>query len=147
MQREALAWCLAKLKASDQSEAQLRQSLLAKGFDEDSAEAALAWLKQRRLLDDARTGARRVELIARRKGGLLLAEQELSRLGIEGEAASAALEEWSPEEEKDRGRALLQARLKPGDGPPRAARILASRGYDEEMIRDLIAERFPDWEG
>jgi SOS response regulatory protein OraA/RecX len=147
VQREALAWCLAKLKASDQSEAQLRQGLLAKGFLEEDIEASLGWLKQRRLLDDSRTGARRVELVARRKGGLLLAEQELARLGIEGEAAQEALADWSPAEEKQRGRALLLARLKPGDGPPRAARLLASRGYEEEMIRDLIAEMFPDWEG
>lgn len=140
---ESLSWCLKRLSRSDQTERQLRDSLARRGAEEEEVDQALAWLKARGLLSDQRTGARHVEVARSRR---LMGEEgirsELESMGLDPVAFLSESEEEEAEEE--RAKTLLQARLKPGDGPAKAARVLASKGFGEEVIRSVLASRYPE---
>jgi SOS response regulatory protein OraA/RecX len=121
--------------------------LEGQGFDREESQAALSWLKSRGLLNDERTAERHAEkALLHRRMGLAAAEAELEALGVSPEVKERALETWRTATEADRAKELLQAKLKPGDGPAKAARLLAGKGYDEDTIREALSERFPELE-
>lgn len=119
----------------------LRMKLLAKGHDEDAADYALAWLKERNMLDDAAYAENLVEEYARRGYGLMRIRQELNKRGIDRETAETALAAFSPDKEKIA--ALLRQRLK-GNVSNRkeidkAVAALRRRGFSWPDIRDALA--------
>ena len=120
----------------------LRDKLLGKGHDEEAADYALAWLTERRLLDDAAYAESVVRSYARRGYGAARIRQELTRRGVDRGTAEAALLGYAPEPAQLR--ALLDKRLR-GDVSDRkeidkAVAALQRRGFSWQEIRDALAE-------
>ena len=75
----------------------LRDKLLDKGHDEEAVDYALAWLMERRLLDDAAYAESVVRGYARKGYGAMRIRQELTRRGVDRETAEAAMQSFSPD--------------------------------------------------
>ena len=107
----------------------LRDKLLGKGHDEEAADYALAWLTERRLLDDAAYAESVVRSCARKGYGAMRIRQELTRRGVGRETAEAAMQGFSP----DRAQlcALLDKRLR-GD--------VSDRKEIDKAFKELKAE-------
>ena len=95
----------------------LRDKLLDKGHDEEAADYALAWLTERRLLDDAAYAESVVRGYTRKGYGEMRIRQELGRRGVDRETADAAMQQFSPD--RAQLHALLDKRLR-GDVSDRA---------------------------
>ena len=140
--RDALDAAAKQLSYRALSASLLRDKLLDKGHDEESADYALAWLAERNLLDDAAFAESVVRSYERRGYGLQRIRQELTRRGVDRETADAALDGWSA----DRAQmlALLDKRLK-GDVSDKkeldkAVAALQRRGFGWQDIRDALKE-------
>lgn len=139
--RAALDAAAKQLSYRALSEKMLRDKLLDKGHDEQATDYALAWLAERRLLNDAAYAESVVRSCARKGYGQMRIRQELTRRGIDRETAKAALQDFSP----DRAQlvALLDKRLR-GDVSDRreidkAVAFLQRRGFSWQDIRDALA--------
>ncbi len=120
----------------------LRDKLLDKGHDEESADYALAWLAERSLLDDAAFAESVVRSYARKGYGAARIRQELTRRGVSREDAETAMQTFSP----DRAQilALLDKRLR-GDLSDRreidkAVAALQRRGFSWGDIKGALEE-------
>ncbi|HIX10357.1 MAG: regulatory protein RecX [Clostridiaceae bacterium] len=130
----------------------LRDKLLEKGHSEDAVEYALAWLTERRLLDDAAYAESVVRGYKRRGYGAMRIRQELTRRGVDRETAEAAMQSFSADREQLCS--LLDKRLH-GDVSDRreidkAVAALQRRGFSWGEIRDALAaygSSLPEEEG
>ena len=140
--RAALDAAARQLSYRALSAATLRDKLIEKGHSEDAADYAVAWLIERRLLDDAAYAESVVRGYARRGYGAARIRQELTRRGVDRGTAEAALLGYVPEPAQLR--ALLDKRLR-GDVSDRkeidkAVAALQRRGFSWQEIRDALAE-------
>lgn len=140
--RAALDAAARQLSYRALSAAALRDKLIEKGHSEDAADYAVAWLIERRLLDDAAYAESVVRGYARRGYGAARIRQELTRRGVDRGTAEAALLGYAPEPAQLR--ALLDKRLR-GDVSDRkeidkAVAALQRRGFSWQEIRDALAE-------
>lgn len=120
----------------------LYEKLTEKGFSEQEAAYAVAWMTEHRLLDDTAYAAGVVRSCTRKGYGAPRIRQELTRRGIEREIADAVLQDFSP----DPGvlHALLEKRLH-GDVSDRrqvekAVAALQRRGFGWNEIRQALAD-------
>lgn len=123
------------------SEKMLREKLLDKGHEEHAVEYAIAWLSERKLLDDTAYAESVVRSYARRGYGAMRIRQELKRRGVSRETTEAAMQTFSPNEAQII--ALLDKRLR-GDTSDRrevdkAVAALQRRGFGWQEIRDALA--------
>jgi regulatory protein len=119
-QPEALAVATRALARREHSRRSLRERLLRARVSAEEADTVVEELVRLGLLDDARFARERARVLAERGKGDAAIRFELDREGVgeaEIEAAVAALD---PERE-------------------RAARLLASRGFDEDVVAALVA--------
>ena len=140
--RAALDAAARQLSYRALSAAALRDKLIEKGHSEDAADYAVAWLIERRLLDDAAYAESVVRSYARRGYGAARIRQELTRRGVDRGTAEAALLGYVPESAQLR--ALLDKRLR-GDVSDRkeidkAVAALQRRGFSWQEIRDALAD-------
>ena len=140
--RAALDAAARQLSYRALSAAALRDKLIEKGHSEDAADYAVAWLIERRLLDDAAYAESVVRSYVRRGYGAARIRQELTRRGVDRGTAEAALLGYVPEPAQLR--ALLDKRLR-GDVSDRkeidkAVAALQRRGFSWQEIRDALAE-------
>ena len=140
--RAALDAAARQLSYRALSAAALRDKLIEKGHSEDAADYAVAWLIERRLLDDAAYAESVVRSYARRGYGAARIRQELTRRGVDRGTAEAALLGYAPEPAQLR--ALLDKRLR-GDVSDRkeidkAVAALQRRGFSWQEIRDALTE-------
>ena len=140
--RAALDAAARQLSYRALSAAALRDKLIEKGHSEDAADYAVAWLIERRLLDDAAYAESVVRSYARRGYGAARIRQELTHRGVDRGTAEAALLGYAPEPAQLR--ALLDKRLR-GDVSDRkeidkAVAALQRRGFSWQEIRDALAE-------
>lgn len=140
--RAALDAAARQLSYRALSAAALRDKLIEKGHSEDAADYAVAWLIERRLLDDAAYAESVVRSYARRGYGAARIRQELTRRGVDRGTAEAALLGYAPEPAQLR--TLLDKRLR-GDVSDRkeidkAVAALQRRGFSWQEIRDALAE-------
>jgi len=134
---------LAKMARSAQ---QVQQYLLRKGFDAQAAEKAVARLLEQHYLDDALYA----EMIVRERGqfdgmgraGLLT---QLKRAGISGEIANEALQDITPQWERERALQLLEklqkqyrGEMDPDKKKRRIAAAMARKGYRPALIAELL---------
>jgi SOS response regulatory protein OraA/RecX len=124
---------LRALRTRDLSVAELEQRLARRGVSEEDATAAIATLARTGLLDDARLAERRAAGLAERGEGDGLIRHRLRSLGIDRELVEEAIARLEPEVE--RARRIAERR---GYGS-RTARFLATKGFSEETVRDLVA--------
>jgi len=123
---------------------ELRRKLIAKGFSEDAAKAAI----ERARAEGWQSDARYAEALARTRVeagyGPLRIDQELSRQGIAPELRAAAL---APFEGEWRARAEAVRRRRFGAAPPkdfreraRQARFLQYRGFAPGLVRAVVGD-------
>lgn len=140
--RSALADAVRLLEARDFTRAELLARLALRGHAEPEAEAAVAGLERRGFVRDARVAERAVELGRTRRGvGLAKLRAELEGRATDPEVVERATEEY---DERAVAEAVLAARFPGGGDPAKAARLLASRGFDEETVRAVVESRWPE---
>jgi SOS response regulatory protein OraA/RecX len=134
----ALAKVLRKLRAGDRFEAEIRELLTP--YSPETAERVMGFVKQHRLLSDERTAE---NLATRRSkvGGDRL-RQELESRGASTEVIEKAMP--SEVEQKYRIDSLLHSRFSATGDRAKAARWLASRGFDEDAVRSAVESYFGD---
>ncbi len=144
---ESLRLCIKWLRSGDLTEAELRKRLLAKNRPDEEIESALEAVKSRKWQSDERVIERVKETSAQRLEGRAKIESRLAKKGLEEEEVQEAVSGLDEDSEREKARACLRQKLKGGESPAKAARILASRGFEEEAIRGVLEEFFPDWQG
>lgn len=126
------------LASRDKTRAQVVQGLERRGYTPEEVRAAVERAQALGYLDDRRVAQRkaRAELVGGWAGDALLGRLTQAGLpeSLSREAIAEAAQElgWSP---LDAARGLLTARHLTG---ARAARFLASRGFDEDVVERLV---------
>jgi regulatory protein len=143
-QARALGRALRRARASDvalralarreRSRAELEQRLARAGVRVGDREATLERASEAGLVDDARFAEMRARLLAERGAGDLLVLQDLERHGVDEAVAREAVAGLEPESARATRIAGARGRTS------RTLRYLASRGFGEESLDDLIAE-------
>jgi SOS response regulatory protein OraA/RecX len=90
-------------------------------------------LRHAGLVDDTRYAEERARVLAERGKGDAAIRFELERAGVDTAAIEAALGGLEPE--RERAAALVARR----GASPATARLLASRGFGEEVVTALVA--------
>src|SRR5262249_8249412 len=98
-------------------------------------DATLAALERAGVLDDARAARGRAKALAERGSGDAMIRDDLERRGVFGDVLDDAIAALEPELE--RARRLVGA----DGGGHRAARRLAARGFDEDVVAAVVAPR------
>jgi regulatory protein len=124
---------LRALRTRDLSVAELERRLAERGVAEEDAADAISTLARTGLVDDARLAERRAAALAERGAGDALIRDRLRALGIERELAEEAITSLEPEAER-----AARVIVRRGRGP-RTARFLASKGFSEEIVREVVA--------
>ena len=131
--REALAIATRALARREHSRRGLRERLLRGGVAADDAESVLEELAQASLLDDGRFAREKARVLAGRGKGDGAIRFELERAGVSAAEIEQALASLEPE--RERAEALVSRR----GASVATARLLAGRGFDEELVAALVA--------
>ena len=129
----ALETALGVLRRRDRSAAELAARLEARGVAPAERERALETLGRAGLVDDERVARGRATLLAERGNGDALIRHDLEQRGLPAEAVEAALSALAPELE--RAAAVVARR----GASVRTARLLAARGFAEEVVAGVVA--------
>jgi regulatory protein len=133
----ALGVAVRVLARREYSRRGLRQRLERNGFGPAAVEAVVDELQEAGLLDDVRFAAERARVLAERGRGDAAIRAELEREDVEAAAIEAALAELEPE--RQRAERVVSRR---GAGPA-TARLLAGRGFDEDVVAATVAHGRP----
>ena len=131
---EAITAATAALRHRDHSARTLDERLERRGVAPAEREAALETLERAGLVDDVRFAGGRARTLAERGWGDTAIRADLERQGLAGGAVAEAVEALEPEHERAREHGARRG------GGLRAARWLASRGFDAEALESLVAE-------
>jgi SOS response regulatory protein OraA/RecX len=131
---EAVARAARALRARDRTARELDDRLARTGVRAPDRVQAIATLERAGLVDDERVAAARAAALAERGRGDAAIRWELERVGVAPDVVERALEQLAPEPERA---ALLFERE--GSGP-RAAGLLARRGFDADTIEALAPD-------
>ncbi len=104
------------------------------GIPPHEREAVLVRAERAQLVDDARFAEQRAHLLAARGNGDALILADLERQGVAFDVAREAVDALAPEHERASG--IVEAR----GASARTARYLASRGFSDELVADLVAD-------
>jgi regulatory protein len=132
--REALAVATRALARREHSRRSLQERLLRAGVTPEDAEGAIQELCHAGLVDDARFAQERARVLAERGKGDAVIRFELERASVGSAEIEQALASVEPE--RERAEALVSRR----GATPATARLLAGRGFDEELVTALIAQ-------
>ena len=132
-QAEALAVAMRALARREYSRRGLRERLGRAGISAEDARAVVEELRERGLLDEGRFADERARVLAERGRGDGAIRFELEREGLEAEAIEAAVGELEPERERAERLVLHRG------ASPATARLLASRGFDEDVVTGAVA--------
>jgi SOS response regulatory protein OraA/RecX len=129
---------LAALQRRDLSERELEQRLRRRGISPRESEETISELVENGLVDDARLGRARAQLLAERGAGNEAIRHDLLRRGLAAPEVEAAFEALEPEPVRaERVAASL-------GGGVRAARVLARKGFSVDSIESAVAEVIAD---
>jgi SOS response regulatory protein OraA/RecX len=106
--------------------------------DEATALRVCDRCRQSGWLSDERVAQRTVELSTKRHLGKLRVEQEMEQRQVAPEAQAQVLEELNPESELDRALAALSSYRAKKRTPQSAARWLAGRGFEAEVVIQAV---------
>jgi SOS response regulatory protein OraA/RecX len=121
------------LARRDFSERGLRDRLERAGIDPTETERVVARLRGEGILNEARFAANRARALAEQGKGDAAIRFDLEAQGLPGELIEAALGELEPE--RERAERIVGGRNR----GPATARLLASRGFDEDVIEAAVA--------
>ena len=130
---DALAAATRALARRDYSERGLRERLTRAGVEAGELEETIVELRGVGLLNDERFVGRRARALAERGKGNAAIRFDLRRHGVDAELVEEALAGLEPE--RERAARILSRH----GGGPKTARLLASRGFDREVV-ELAAE-------
>jgi regulatory protein len=130
----ALAIATRALARREHSEHTLRERLRRAGIASEGADAAIEELRRTGLLNETRFAAERARVLAERGRGDSAIRHELEGDGLEAEEIEVAMAELEPERER-----AAQLVLRRG-ATPATARLLAGRGFDEDVVAATIAQ-------
>ena len=133
MRDEALAVATRALARREHSRRSLGERLQRAGIEESEAEEVLAELERLGLLDDGRFALERARVLAERGKGDAAIRFELERSGVSASAVEEALARLDPE--RERAERLVGRR----GATPAMARLLARRGFDEDVVAAVVA--------
>ena len=142
--RAARLAALKQLNRRDYGARELRERLVARGFEPTAAAAAVAGLVAEKLVDDARFAEHFVAYHANRGQGPVRIAHRLREAGVAGEEITAAVDanglDW-------RRRCAETRRKRFGEKLPatwaergRQARFLSQRGYSADQIRAAVGK-------
>ena len=140
---------LALLSRRDYTSIELESRLIDKGFDQDAARAAIADLRTRGVVDDARVAAAHVRTAGRVKGrGRMRIARELTARGLSRDMVDEALRAVDPADELASIRKILDRKRWPAH-PTRAERQkmyrhLMGRGFPSDLISKALGSRVED---
>lgn len=141
------------LAVRPRSAAELARRLRMKGYEPEIGEEVINRLRGLGMIDDAAfAGMLARDRVRLKPQGARRLANELRAKGVDDETARAAIRETMAGEQTDERqmarRAAEKWRPRAGEEPARARRrlhgYLARRGFDGEIIRDIIDERLPD---
>jgi SOS response regulatory protein OraA/RecX len=131
--QRALGAALRALRAADHTRASLDARLVQRGVGEEERRTVIAIVERAGLVDDARLAVRRAETLARRGYGDAAILADLERRGVPEATARESLVELEPE--RVRACRLVASR----GGGHGALRLLASRGFADDVLEELVA--------
>jgi SOS response regulatory protein OraA/RecX len=129
----ALAVATRALARRDFSERGLRERLGRAGIPPAEAEEALGALLRAGLVNDGRFAVSRAQALAERGKGNAAIRFDLEQQGLAAEQIEAALGSLEPE--RERAERVIAQR----GGGVATARLLASRGFDEDAVEAAVA--------
>jgi regulatory protein len=139
----ALKRSLERLRRSDCLASEVQSLLQRNGFAQATVERVVADLQERRLLNDSKTiNSLVASKTGKRAAGIEKMRHELRQRGAPEKLIENRLEEVTPESQTKGMRELLKARCKPTDSRAKGARLLLSRGFDEDAITSVLDEFF-----
>ena len=121
------------LARREHSQRGLRERLLRAGVGAEDADAVIAELGRTGLVDDGRFAQERARVLAERGKGDAAVRFDLKRAGVGSDEIDAALASLEPE--RERAADFVSRR----GATPATARLLAGRGFDEELVAALVA--------
>jgi regulatory protein len=130
---EALGVATRALARREHSRRSLAERLERAGIGEREAEEVLAELERLGLLDDGRFALERGRVLAERGKGDAAIRFDLERSGVSRAAVEEALAQLDPE--RERAERLIGSR----GTTPATARLLAGRGFDEDVVAAVVA--------
>jgi SOS response regulatory protein OraA/RecX len=134
---------LERLRRSDALEAEIRASLERNGFESAIVERVVAYLRERRLINDIKTIDNLVVTkTGKRAAGIEKLRSELVRRGAPEELIEERLAQVSADSQAEGMRSVLAARFKQTDSRAKGARLLLSRGFSEDEIGSALDEFF-----
>ena len=133
MRDEALAVATRALARREHSRRSLAERLERAGIREREAEEVLSELERLGLLDDRRFALERARVLAERGKGDAAIRFDLERSGVSRAAVEEALAQLDPE--RERAERLVVSR----GATPATARLLAVRGFDEDVVAAVVA--------
>lgn len=111
--------------------------MLDRGFDEQLVEDVISTLQQQRLLSDSRAAEATARMRSGQKAvGRDMLKEELLRKG--GDEVHLELADRTDEQERD----LMVNLILKFDNRERAGRLLARRGFSEELIESVLNQHF-----
>jgi len=129
----ALAVATRALARRDFSERGLRERLGRAGIPPAEADEALGALLRAGLVNDGRFAVSRAQALAERGKGNAAIRFDLEQQGLAAEQIEAALGSLEPE--RERAERVIAQR----GGGVATARLLASRGFDEDAVEAAVA--------
>ncbi|HUI37340.1 MAG TPA: regulatory protein RecX, partial [Gaiellaceae bacterium] len=117
----------------EHSRQSLAERLQRAGIGESEADEVLAELERLGLLDDGRFALERARVLAERGKGDAAIRFDLERSGVSASAVEEALARLDPE--RERAERLVGRR----GATPATARLLAGRGFDEDVVAAVVA--------
>lgn len=121
------------LARREHSRRSLRERLLRGGVTPEDAEHVIEELAQAGLVDEGRFAQEKARVLAERGKGDSAIRFELERAGVSAAEIEQALASLDPE--RERAEALVSRR----GATLATARLLAGRGFDEELVATLVA--------
>ncbi len=139
----ALKRSLERLRRSDALEAEIRSGLERNGFESAIVERVVAYLRERRLINDVKTiDNLLVTKTGKRAAGIEKLRSELTRRGAPQELIEERLSQVSADSQAEGMRSVLASRFKRTDPRAKGARLLLSRGFSEDEIGSALDEFF-----
>ncbi len=143
----ALGLCFRELDRRDRTEVQVRARLERGGTGAATIDAAVAWLTERRYIDDAGYAERFAADRRRLDGwGSERIRRRLESAGVAPEVIATAVDGRGEPEELEAAVAVLEARMTGASGAAkdrrRAVGLLVRRGYAVELAEEAVGRHF-----
>jgi regulatory protein len=142
-----------RLARRDQTAAELRRALLARGHDAAEVDAAIERLRGERFLDDAGYAERFARSRLAHQGlGRARIRMALRQRGVDAghteaglRAALGEVDETAVLDAVARRYWKLQVRVEPGKRLPRLWAFLVRRGFPAALVRERLSALWPRW--